>query len=158
MLNEDHTMGDNNNDDVDKTGKHGRMPASSNFYAVYHSGSWITLKVTTYEHIICLTTWTVKKSIFHIKSPLMTSSSGNIFRVTGLLCGEFIGPDEFPSQRPVMRSFDVFFDLCLNKQVSKQSWGWWSETPSSSLWRQCNVGFTLSIRPSLSVNKIMSTL
>ena len=46
---------------------------------------------------------------------------------------------EFPSQRPVTRSFDVFFDLCLNKHVSKQSWGWWSETLSSSLWRQCNV-------------------
>ena len=46
---------------------------------------------------------------------------------------------EFPSQRPVTRSFDVFFDLCLNKRLSKQSWGWWSETPSSSLWRHCNV-------------------
>ena len=27
---------------------------------------------------------------------------------------------EFPAQRPVMRSFDVFFDLHLNKQLSKQ--------------------------------------
>ena len=32
---------------------------------------------------------------------------------------------EFPSQRPVTRSFDVFFDLRLNKRLSKQSWGWW---------------------------------
>ena len=32
---------------------------------------------------------------------------------------------EFPSQRPVTRSFDVFFDLRLNKRMSKQSWGWW---------------------------------
>ena len=32
---------------------------------------------------------------------------------------------EFPSQRPVMRSFDVFFDLRLNKWLSKQSWDWW---------------------------------
>ena len=45
---------------------------------------------------------------------------------------------EFPSQRPVARSFDVFFDQRLNKQLSKQSWGWWSETPSRSLWRDCN--------------------
>ena len=45
---------------------------------------------------------------------------------------------EFPAPRPVTRNFDVFFDLCLNKQVSKQSWGWWSVTPSSSLWRPCN--------------------
>ena len=43
----------------------------------------------------------------------------------------------FPSQRPVARRFDVFFDLCLNKQLSKHSWGWWFETPSRSLWRHC---------------------
>ena len=48
---------------------------------------------------------------------------------------------EFPSQRPVTRSFDVFFDLRLNKRLSKQSWGWWSETPSCSLWRHCNNTF-----------------
>ena len=28
-------------------------------------------------------------------------------------------PGEFPAQRPVTRSFDVFFDLRLNKQLSK---------------------------------------
>ena len=42
---------------------------------------------------------------------MMTSSNGNIFRVTGHLCGEFTGPGEFPAQKPVTRSFDVFFDL-----------------------------------------------
>ena len=36
---------------------------------------------------------------------------------------------EFPSQRPVTRSFGVFFHLCPNKQLSKQSWGWWFENP-----------------------------
>ena len=46
---------------------------------------------------------------------------------------------EFPAQRPVTRSFDVFFDLRPNKRLSKQPWGWWFETPSWSLWRQCNV-------------------
>ena len=45
---------------------------------------------------------------------------------------------EFHAQRPVTQSFDVFFDLCLNKRLSKQSWGWWFETPSRSLWRHCN--------------------
>ena len=34
---------------------------------------------------------------------------------------------EFPSQRPATRSFGVFFDLRLNKRLSKQSWGWWFE-------------------------------
>ena len=46
---------------------------------------------------------------------------------------------EFPAQRPVTRSFDVFFDLCLNKRLSKQSWGRWFETPLRPLWRLCNV-------------------
>ena len=47
-------------------------------------------------------------------------------------------PGEFPAQRPVTRSFDVFFDLRLNKPSSKQLWGWWFETLSSPLWRHCN--------------------
>ena len=74
----------------------------------------------------------------------MTSSNGNIFRVTGPLCGEFTGPGEFPTQRPVTRCFDVFFDLRLNKRLSKQPWGWWFEMPSWSLWRQCNGSFCSS--------------
>ena len=45
---------------------------------------------------------------------------------------------EFPSQRPVTWNFGVFFDLRLNKRLSKQSWGWWLETTSRSLWRRCN--------------------
>ena len=69
---------------------------------------------------------------------MMTSSNGNIFRVTGPLCGEFTGPGEFPTQRPVTRSFGVFFDLRLNKRLSKQPWGWWFETPALSLWRHRN--------------------
>ena len=68
----------------------------------------------------------------------MTSSNGNIFRFTGPMCGKITGPGEFPAQRLVTRGFDVIFDLHLNKRLSKQSWGWWFETPSWSLWRQCN--------------------
>ena len=75
---------------------------------------------------------------------MMTSSNGNIFRVTGPLCGELSGPRDFPAQRPVTRSFDAFFDLRLNKRLSKQPWGWWFETPSGSLWRQCNALSLLS--------------
>ena len=52
-----------------------------------------------------------------------------------LCAGNSPVPGEFPAQRPVTRSFDVFFDLCLNKQLSKQSWGWWFETPSRPLRR-----------------------
>ena len=45
---------------------------------------------------------------------------------------------EFPSQKPVTRSFDGFFDLRLNERLSKQSLGWWFATPSRSLWCYCN--------------------
>ena len=40
---------------------------------------------------------------------------------------------EFPVQRPVTRSFDVFSDLRLNKRLNKQSRCRWAETPSRSL-------------------------
>ena len=55
-----------------------------------------------------------------IRDSMMTSSDGNIFRVTGHLCGEFTGPGAlmFPS---------------------KQSWGWWFDTPSRPLWRHCHI-------------------
>ena len=46
----------------------------------------------------------------------------------------FVRGIQIPAQRPVTRSFDVFFD----QPLSKQSWGWWFETPSSTLWRHCN--------------------
>ena len=48
----------------------------------------------------------------------MTSSNGNIFRVTGHLCGEFTG------HRWV---------LC-----KKGQWRQWFETPSNPLWHHCN--------------------
>ena len=48
---------------------------------------------------------------------MMTSSNGNIFRATGSLCWEFTGHQWISSTKPVMRSFDVFFDLHLNKQA-----------------------------------------
>ena len=40
--------------------------------------------------------------------------------------------DEVPSQRPVTRSFDVFFEPRLNKRFIKQSRRRWFEKPSCS--------------------------
>ena len=64
-----------------------------------------------------------------------------------LCAGNSPVPGEFPAQRPVTRSFDIFFDLRLNKRLSKQPWGWWFETPSWSLWRQ----WMLLDRPTLDI-------
>ena len=66
-------------------------------------------------------------------SALLALCSGNS-SVTG----------EFPTQRPVTRSFDILFDLHLHKRMSKQSWGWWFETPSCPLWRHGNVNLRTS--------------
>ena len=60
-------------------------------------------------------------------SALLAICTGNL-PVTG----------EFLSQRPVTRKFDVFFDLHLNKRLSKQSKRRWFETPSHILWRHRN--------------------
>ena len=64
-------------------------------------------------------TWVWWRHQMEKKSALLALCAGNS-PVTG----------EFPAQRPVTRSFDVSFDLRQNKQLNKQSWGWWFETPS----------------------------
>ena len=64
---------------------------------------------------------------------MMTSSNGNIFRVS---------PVNSP-HKGQWRSFDVFFDLRLNKRLSKQSWGLWFETLSRPLWRHCNLTWNM---------------
>ena len=91
------------------------------------------------------------KMLPHYAVHMMTSSNGN---VTGPLCGEFTAHRWIPpppptsppptrthhthTQRPVKRSFDAFFDLRLNKWLSKHSWDWWFETSSCPLWRHCS--------------------
>ena len=55
-----------------------------------------------------------------------------------LCAGNSSVTDEFPAQRTVTRSFEVFFDLRLYKRLNKQSWGWWFERQSRPLWRQGN--------------------
>ena len=64
----------------------------------------------------------------------MTSSSGSIFHVTGPLWGEFTGHRWIPLTIPVTWSFDVIFDLGMNKRLSKQSRHRWFESPSC-----CNI-------------------
>ena len=67
---------------------------------------------------------------------MITSWNGSIFHVTGPLWGIPPVDGGLPSQRPVTRSFDVFFDLRLNKRLRKHRR---FETPPCSLWRHCNV-------------------
>ena len=68
----------------------------------------------------------------------MTSSNGNTSALLAICAGNLPVSGEFPAQKPVTRSFDVFFDLRLNKRLSKQSWGSWFEMLSRPLWRHRN--------------------
>ena len=81
-------------------------------------------KCSMYQHLIFSTWWHHQMETFSVLLALCVWNSP----VTG----------EFPSQRPVTWSFDVFFDLRLKKRLSKQSWGWWFEMPWCSLWCRSN--------------------
>ena len=72
---------------------------------------------------------------------MMTSLNENIFRVTGLLCGEFTGHRSIPLTKASDAELWCFVDLRLNKRLNKQPWGWWFETPSRSSWRHSNQNF-----------------
>ena len=97
------------------------------------------------NYIIGKKVWlSVKSSMMFLMSTLMmTSSNGNIFRVTGHLCGEFTGPRWISRTKASDAELDVFFDLHPNKRLSKQRWGWWFETLSCPLWRHRNVFISL---------------
>ena len=86
------------------------------FHDEQHFTEWATLN--------CQPTWW--RHQMEAFSALLAFCAGNS-PVTG----------EFLAQRPVTRSFDVFFDLRLNERSSKQSWGWWFQTPLRPLWRHC---------------------
>ena len=76
-----------------------------------------------------------------------------IFSALLALCaGNSSVTGDFPSQRPATRSFDIFFDLCLNKPLSKHWWGWWFETPSPSLWRRHRHHYDVIVMVSLVLN------
>ena len=77
---------------------------------------------------------------------------GTFSALLALCAGNSPGTGEFPAQRPVTRSFDVFFDLRLNKRLSKQWWGWWYAMPSSPLWHHCNVVFNTKTRTFLTID------
>ena len=77
--------------------------------------------------------------VFIILTPWWRHQVETFSAILALCAGNSPVTGEFPSQSPVTRYFDVFFHLCLNKRLSRQSWGWWFDTPSRVLWRHCNV-------------------
>ena len=108
----------------------------------FHSNIYMNIGVFV-MHVYMNYTFNVNGSCFHKACRLAITHDDVIkwkhfARLLGICAGNSPVPGEFPAQRPVTRSFDVFFDLRLNKRLSKQSWGWWFETLSCSLWRHCD--------------------
>ena len=76
---------------------------------------------------------------YHIVNPSWWRHQMETFSALLAICaGNSPGTGDFPAQRPVTRSFGVFFDPRLNKRLGKQSRGWRFETPSRPLWRHGN--------------------
>ena len=90
----------------------------------------IQIQIHVFKMIKCISWWLHQMKTF---SMLLALCAGNAL-ITG----------EFPSQWPVTRSFDVFFDLCLNKQLSKRWICQWFEMQSCSLWHHCNRSWRMS--------------
>ena len=96
--------------------------------------------------------WTADNTIGQYKMQvgkywvMMTSSNGKFSTLLAICVGNSPVTGEFPAHRPVTWSFDVFFDLCLNERLSKQSWGWGFEMPSCPLWRHSNGGGLNQVR------------
>ena len=95
---------------------------TSSIWCFPQSRLWCSIGDNFSKHTLYFLSWSIPYSpspfcghvMFYVC--MMTSSNGNIFRVTGPLCGKTPVTGDFPSQRPVTRSFDVFFDLRLNKR------------------------------------------
>ena len=67
---------------------------------------------------------------------MMTSSNGNIFRVTGPFCGEFTGIRWIPRRKASDAELWFFLWSAVESTIA----GWWFETQLLPLWRHCNVG------------------
>ena len=114
---------------------------------VQQSVGWNHLSIPKYQR---LNRWNLGQEKQPVKAILIRSQHTwwrhqmETFSALLAICaGNSPVPGEFPAQRPVTRSFDVVFDLRLNKRLRKQSWGWWFETLSRPLWRHRNDNFNL---------------
>ena len=113
------------------------QPISTDFYSAYTfhhiPPRWVGRR---YRHIIALIP-PLFKGLTHVtawwRHQMETFSA-----LLAICAGNSPVPGEFPTQRPVTRSFDVYFDQRPDKRLSKRLWSWWFETLSHSLWRHRN--------------------
>ena len=104
--------------------------------AIWHYSPKSTIRIVS-ETVQLQSTLVGCHQQFHI--PWWRHQMETFSTLLAICAGNSLVTGDFPTQRPVTRSFDVFSDLRLNKRLSKQWWGWWFETPSRPLWPHCNV-------------------
>ena len=102
-----------------------------------HSGHWYSIVDCYIEPWIYVGHSATLVHLLHVKT--LWRNEMDTFSTLQVLC-ERKPPitGGFLSQRQVTRSFDIFFDLRLNKRLNKQSRRRWFETPSRSLWHDYN--------------------
>ena len=70
---------------------------------------WIIVTIATFIHVALL----VHSNVMACKWFMMTSSNGNIFRVTGPLCGEFTGHRWIPRTKAIDVDLWCFLLMCV---------------------------------------------
>ena len=113
----------------------------------------ITLRNKLSSNILGLSTRRRPRAV----KPWWHHQKETFFAFLALRVGNSLVTSEFPSQRPVTWSFDVFLDLRLNKRLSKQSICRWFKTSLCSLWLHCNVDHKCQEQP-LCFQSIIETL
>ena len=103
--------------------------------------TFITWKYVVYEKFVFDLTTSLRgvSQLTHTAISWWRHQMQTVSALLAIYAGNSPVPGEFPAQRPVPRDFDVFFDLRPDQRLSKQSWGWWFEMPSHSLWRHRTV-------------------
>ena len=104
----------------------------THYYVIVMYQQWSTLlkvkacchQATSHDLNKC---WQSSTCMTTYKSAWWRHQMETFSALLALCAGNSPVTDVFPTQRPVTRSFDVFFELRLNKQLNKQSWGWWFE-------------------------------
>ena len=95
-------------------GQNGRYYADDIFMCIFVKGNFCIL---------------IKDSLKFVPNGLIENNPASWWRhqmetfsaLLAICAGNSPVPGEFPTQRPVTRSFDVYFDLRPNKRLSKQS-------------------------------------
>ena len=114
--------------------KTGHQESSPNFG--YQSD--LPTQLTSKQTIITLFSYWSYQVLLTVDQTALVSILATFFALLALCEGNLPVTSGFPSQRPVTRGSDVFFDVCLNKWWSKQSKCRWFVTQWRSLWRHCN--------------------